>query len=306
VKRKSLIALVPSLVEGRKDTKLPVILRLIATLPLGLLHALGSVLGWMMYGTSPTYRRHLRENLAAARYDDACLRRRAIAAAGQMIAEVPALWFRPLEEVAALVKEVDGADAAFAAQKAGKAILFLTPHMGSFEVAAQYAASRLPITVLYRRPKAAWLDPLMRQGRGRANVRLVAADGSGVREIFKALKRGEAVGFLPDQVPGVGEGEWSEFFGRPAYTMTLAAKLAGRDNVACFLAFAKRLPRGAGYAIRVRPLVAARPGESATRRLNRALEQLVAECPEQYLWGYNRYKTPAGAKPYAAAASSSE
>ena len=67
------------------------------------------------------------------------------------------------------------------------------------------------------------------------------------------------------------------------------------------VAFAKRLPRGAGYAIRVRPLVAARPGESATRRLNRALEELVAECPEQYLWGYNRYKTPAGAKPYSAA-----
>jgi KDO2-lipid IV(A) lauroyltransferase len=138
----------------------------------------------------------------------------------------------------------------------------------------------------------------MRQGRGRGNVRLVPAELSGVREIFSAIKRGEAVGFLPDQVPGVGEGEWSEFFGRPAYTMTLAAKLASRDDVACFLVFAERLPRAAGYAIRVRPLAAARPGESATRRLNRALEELVAECPEQYLWGYNRYKTPAGAKPY--------
>ena len=41
----------------------------------------------------------------------------------------------------------------------------------------------------------------------------------------------------------------------------------------------------------------ARPGERATRRLNRALEELVALCPEQYLWGYNRYKTPKGAKP---------
>jgi KDO2-lipid IV(A) lauroyltransferase len=169
--------------------------------------------------------------------------------------------------------------------------------MGAFEVAAQYAASRMPITVIYRRPKVAWLEPLMRAGRERANVRLVPADVRGVRELFKALARGEAVGFLPDQVPGAGEGEWSEFFGRPAYTMTLAAKLAARDNVACFLAFARRLPRGAGYSILVQPLGPARPGERATRRLNRALEELVRLCPEQYLWGYNRYKRPAGAKP---------
>jgi len=273
------------------------VLRLMARLPLKFLQQLGTVLGWTMYGMSPTYRRHVRENLAAARYDDARLRRRAIAAAGQMITELPALWLRPHGEVVALVRQVEGVEAAFAAQRAGKAVLFLTPHMGSFEIAAQYAAHHMPITVLYRRPKVSWIEPMMRAGRGRANVRLVPADYSGVREMFGALKRGEAVGFLPDQVPGVGEGEWSEFFGRAAYTMTLAARLAERDNVACFLAFAKRLPRGEGYSLVLRPLSAARDGESATRRLNRALEELIAECPEQYLWGYNRYKTPEGAQP---------
>jgi KDO2-lipid IV(A) lauroyltransferase len=270
--------------------------RLFAALPLGVLHRLGSVLGWTIYGMSPTYRRHVRENLGAARYSDDRVRRGAIAAAGQMIAELPALWVRPHREVIALVRETPGAEDAYAEQRAGKAILFLTPHMGAFEVAAQYAASRMPITVLYRRPKVAWLDPLMREGRGRSNVRLVSADFGGVREILAAAKRGEAIGLLPDQVPGVGEGEWSDFFGRPAYTMTLAAKLAERDNVACYLAFAKRLPRGEGYSITVRKLPEARAGESATRRMNRALEELIAECPEQYLWGYNRYKIPAGAE----------
>ncbi|HZE61385.1 MAG TPA: lysophospholipid acyltransferase family protein [Burkholderiales bacterium] len=273
------------------------ILRLIALLPLRVLHALGSVLGWLMYGMSPTYRKHVAENLRAARYDDVRVRRGAIRAAGQMITELPVLWQRPNAEVAALVKETPGAEDAYAAQKSGKAILFLTPHMGSFEVAAQYAASLMPITVLYRRPKFRWLEPVMREGRGRGNVRLASADRSGVKEILAAIKRGEAVGLLPDQVPGVGEGDWSDFFGRPAYTMTLAAKLAGRDNVACYLAFAKRLPGGRGYSIVVRPLPRAKAGESATRRLNRALEELIAECPEQYLWGYNRYKIPAGAPP---------
>jgi len=265
---------------------------------LAVLHALGTVLGWALYGISPTYRRNLKANLAMAGYgDDARTRRAAIASAGQMLTETPAIWLRPQQEVAALVREVTGMDAVQAALARGKALLLLTPHMGCFEVAAHYASQHVPITVLYRAPKVAWLEPLMREGRGRGRVRLVPADFSGVRELFSALKRAEAVGFLPDQVPGIGEGEWADFFGRPAYTATLAPKLARRADVACFLAYARRLPGGAGYAIVLRPLLEPIPGESETRRLNRALEALVRECPAQYLWGYNRYKTPRGAKP---------
>ena len=274
-----------------------ILLRLIAGLPLSLLHRLGTILGWAMYGISPTYRRNLRANLAQAGFVDSATRHAAIAAAGQMLAETPAMWLQPQERVAALVREVEGIDAAVAARAQGKALLFLTPHMGCFEIAAQYASLRIPLTVLYRAPKVGWLDPVMREGRGRRNVRLVPADIRGVREVFAALKRGEAAGFLPDQVPGEGEGEWVEFFGRPAYTATLAPRLARRDNVVCFLAYARRLPRGAGYTIVVRPLPEPRDGESAVRHLNRALEDLVRECPGQYLWGYNRYKTPRGAQP---------
>jgi KDO2-lipid IV(A) lauroyltransferase len=246
---------------------------------------------------SPTYRRSLRANLRQAGYTDASIRREAIAAAGKMLAELPAVWFRSSAEVAALVREVHGVEQAFAARAEGKPLLFLTPHMGCFEVTAQYAALHMPITVLYRPPKQGWLAPLMMEGRNRPNVRLVPADVSGVRAIFKALRDGEAVGFLPDQVPGQGEGDWAEFFGRPAYTMTLAAKLAEREGVRCFLAFGRRLPRGRGYAIELSPLPEKLEGETATRRLNRALEDLVRQCPGQYLWSYNRYKTPRGARP---------
>jgi KDO2-lipid IV(A) lauroyltransferase len=274
-----------------------ILLRLIAGFPLSVLHRLGTVLGWAMYGISPTYRRHLRENLEQAGYRDARMRRAAIAHAGQMLAETPAMWLRPQQRVSALVKKVEGMEATQAARAQGKALLFLAPHMGCFEIVAQYAALRIPVTVLYRAPKLRWLEPLMRAGRGRGSVRLVPADFRGVREMFAALKRGEAAGFLPDQVPGAGEGEWAEFFGKPAYTATLAPKLAQRDNVACFLTYAKRLPRAAGYAIVIRRLPKPRDGENAVRHLNRALEELVRECPEQYLWGYNRYKTPLGAKP---------
>ena len=273
-------------------------LRAFSRLPLSLLHSLGAALGWAVYGMSPTYRRHVKENLAAAGYgEDAAVRREAIASAGRMIAELPALWFRPHEEVAALVRAAVGLEAAQAALERGEALLFLTPHMGCFEITSLYAARQTPMTVLYRPPKMRALEPLMHEGRARPGVRLVPADVTGVREMFAALRRKESVGFLPDQVPGQGEGEWAEFFGRSAYTMTLAAKLAERPGVRCFLAFGKRLPRGAGYEIVLRPYPDPQAGESPARRLNRALESLVRECPGQYLWGYNRYKTPRGAKP---------
>jgi KDO2-lipid IV(A) lauroyltransferase len=137
----------------------------------------------------------------------------------------------------------------------------------------------------------------MREGRGRGGVRLVPADFTGVRELFSALKRREAVGFLPDQVPGEGEGVWETFFGAPAYTATLAPRLAQREGVACFLAYGRRLAAGAGYSIVIRPYPKGAAGEAPARTLNRALEDLVRECPGQYLWGYNRYKTPRGARP---------
>jgi len=257
----------------------------------------GTVLGWAVYGISPTYRRHLRENLAQAGYADARTRREAIAAAGQMVAELPALWFRPQHEVAALVGTEGAIGEVLAAIAQRRPLLFLAPHMGAFEAAAQYASTLVPLTVLYRPPKMSWLEPLMQEGRGRGKLRLAPADLRGVRELMSALKRGEGAGFLPDQVPGEGEGDWAEFFGRPAYSMTLAAKLVERSEYESFLAYAKRLPRGQGYQLVLRRLPDRLAGETAPRRLNRAVEALVRECPGQYLWGYNRYKKPRGAKP---------
>ena len=274
---------------------LHLLMRLAARLPLPILQAFGALLGWAVYGLSPTYRRHLRENLEAAGYRDAATRHAAIAGAGRLVAEVPAVWLRARAEVIALVGEIDGREHVDAARAAGRGIVFFTPHLGCFEITAQLAAEYFPITVLYRPPKLAWLQRLAELGRRQENVRLARADMSGVRELLAALARKEAVGILPDQVPGECEGEWAEFFGRPAYTMMLGARLAARPGSACLLAYGERKPGGAGYVLHIRPLPAAQEGETPARRMNRALEALIRECPGQYLWGYNRYKRPRGA-----------
>jgi KDO2-lipid IV(A) lauroyltransferase len=270
-------------------------LSLVARIPLAVLHALGALLGWAIYGLSPTYRRHLRANLEAAGYRAADTRRAAIAGAGRMLAELPAIWLRPRAEVIALVRAIEGREHVEAARAAGKGMVFLTPHLGCFEITAQLAADAFPITALYRPPKIAWLRALIEQWRARDNMHLARADLAGVRQLTDALARNEAVGILPDQVPGAGQGEWAAFFGKPAYTMTLAARLTARPGSVCLLAYGERLPGGAGYVLHIRPLPAAQAGETDARRLNRALEALIRECPAQYLWGYNRYKRPRGA-----------
>lgn len=271
--------------------------RLLAYLPLSMLHNLGALLGWLAYAASPTYRRHLRENTAMAGDWAVRARSAAVAEAGRSITELPYLWLRPSQQVVAQVVRVSGWEFVEAARQAGKGILFLTPHLGCFEISAQYVAVTAPITVLYRPPKQTWLRPLIEQGRG-ATLKLAAADLGGVRSLMKALKRHEAIGMLPDQVPGRGEGVWAPFFGHPAYTMTLAARLA-ESGATVLLVYAERLSYGAGYHLKFSPLSAPLAGslEERVAQLNRALETLIEECPGQYLWGYNRYKVPVGAPP---------
>jgi KDO2-lipid IV(A) lauroyltransferase len=269
--------------------------RLLSHLPLSWLHGLGAVLGWLAWLLSPTYRRHLRENMVLALGASGArrLRNAVIANAGRSALELPSIWLRPLEETAARVVKVSGWELVEAAE--GKGIVYLTPHLGCFEVTAQYLSTQAPITVLYRPPKQAWLQTMIEAGRARAQLRIAAADLGGVRILLKALKRGEAVGMLPDQAPQAGEGRWIDFFGKPAYTMTLAARLT-ESGAAVIMVWAERLRGGAGYHFHLQAPTQALHGstEQRARQISHEIEQLIRQCPEQYLWAYNRYKRPSG------------
>ena len=273
------------------------VLRLLARLPLQWLHVAGSALGWLTYWASPTYRARLRENLLGSglckKADCAALLRKAVRETGKGVAELVAVWFGPDDLVSTRVR-CDTWQVVEAAQQAGRGIIFLTPHLGCFEVSALYGAQRFPITVLYRPPKLHWLEPLMVAGRSRWQAKVAPANMKGVRLLYKALRDGDAVGLLPDQAPSRGEGVWAPFFGRPAYTMTLVTRLQKATHAAVVMAFAERLPRGAGYHLHLRALPVDGLDETA---VNRAVEDMVRIRPEQYLWGYNRYKVPAGAEP---------
>jgi KDO2-lipid IV(A) lauroyltransferase len=244
---------------------------------------------------SKRYRQNFNRHITQAGLQSS--RGLAIRETGKAIFELPKIWLRPNAEVVRRVTRVSGWELIDEGVTAGRGIVLLTPHLGCFEITAQYCASHRPITVLYRRAKQAWLAPLVEAGRG-ANLKLAPADLSGVRRLLKALKNGETIGLLPDQAPGKGEGIWAPFFGRPAYTMTLAARLAD-TGATVLMIYAERLTWGRGYHVHVQALSAPLTGDLAARtaQINGEIELLIRRCPGQYLWAYNRYKTPAGAEP---------
>jgi len=269
--------------------------------PLWLLHGIGAALGWITYWASPSYRRRFNDNVRQAGIEPHAARP-AIAAAGRMVAELPFLWLRPPSVPIRPRLDWVGDELISTALRTGRGLVLLTPHMGSFEVAAQAIAQRFaadfgPITVLYRPARKEVLRAVMDESRARPGVATAPATLAGVRLMMRALRRGEAVGLLPDQVPPEGMGVWAPFFGKPAYTMTLAARLVQQTGAVPLLIWGERLPHGEGYVVRVSAMEEALPAsghheaESAAV-INRSMERLIRQCPGQYLWGYNRYKTP--------------
>lgn len=281
-----------------------IVLRWFAGLSLGFLHRLGGLLGWLGYGLSPSYRRRMTENALQAGLPRPAWRP-AIASAGRMVMELPKLWLRPAGRSVLPLVRFDGEALVDEAIAQDRGVLLLTPHMGCFEITAQAIAERWgerkPLTVLYRPARQAWLRHLEETARDRPHLQAVPATLSGVRQMIRALRRGEMVGLLPDQVPPTGMGVWAPFFGRPAYTMTLAARLHQQTGAVPLLTWGERLPHGAGYVQRFRAFPGVLPEDAteAATAVNRAMEQLILQCPGQYLWGYNRYKTPRSNEPAA-------
>ena len=275
--------------------------RVLSWFPLPVLHGLGWVLGWLSFLTSARYRRRLFSHARQAGFSRS-VALASVGESGKLVAELPRLWLgRPVRV------GWEGAAHVEAAQAHGAGVLFLTPHLGCFEITAQAYAQRFgvrqPVTVLFRPARKPWMRDLVANARARPNLVAAPTTLGGVKQLIKAMKAGHAVGLLPDQVPPAGQGVWAPFFGRDAYTMTLSARLAHTAGAQVLLIWGERLSWGRGYLVRVRPFrlpagetLAAEP-EKAAHQINLAMEALVRECPAQYLWSYDRYKVPAGQAP---------
>ena len=282
----------------------------LACLPLKWIHYLGAVLGYGVYlldrkGNQVALNNILQSGLATDENHAQHLMKVSRMAAGKALLETFFIWGQPAARLLPLVKQVHGWQLVKDAQKSGKGIIFLTPHLGCFEITSIYYGMHQPIAVLYRPPKLRILKSLVISGRQKEQVTMAPASAAGVKKLLQALKAGQAIGILPDQIPKRGEGEWAPFFGKPAYTMGLASKLAQKSGAAIIMAFGERLPDGEGYAIHLSEI----SDISTPTLLNNAVEQQIARCPGQSLWQYDRYKQRRYAlrkKPYLADAETAE
>ena len=291
----------PRLLPGRQS-RVIFLLKLFARLPLPVLHGLGIVLGWLIYWAPGRHSARMRNNLFDSGLcmpgrDCQALLRQAIGEAGKAVIELLPVWLRPYDRVLKLVKGTSGWELIDAARAAGKGVILMSPHIGCFEIISLHCAAQHPFTAMYKPPRNALIAQLMLTGRQRGQARLVPTDLSGVRAQLSALKRHEAIGVLPDQVPSDGEGAWAPFFNRPAYTQTLVSRLQHKTGAAAFFVAAERLSWGRGYHLHVMSLDQPLPDgktNSATC-INQAVETIIRRFPAQYLWSYNRHKRPAGA-----------
>ncbi|VWX33119.1 Lipid A biosynthesis lauroyl acyltransferase [Limnobacter sp. 130] len=274
--------------------------KVLSVFPLPILHALGAWLGWAVYGLSASYRRKIDVHSKIAFPHNESLRLAAVKGsvkhAGMALLELPFLWGLSTQKGAGRCTDISGWDVVQKAQSKGKGVIFLTPHMGSFESTAQIFSTRAPITVLYRPNRKAELQNIIEDSRARDNVALAPTTIGGVKILLKALRRGEAVGMLPDQVPAQGEGIWAPMFGQPAYTMTLPGRLHQSTGAVIVLAIGYRKPGGKGFCLELYPgpeSLSPDPVEAATQ-VNAEMEKLILMHPDQYYWGYERYKPPKG------------
>ncbi len=278
------------------------IFHFLARMPLPLMQQLGTVLGWLVWWLSPSYRRNFKANVQAAgvAWREA---RPAVAAIGAMVAELPWVWMRPHSDKLDGLVTWDGAQHFEAAMQAGKGAIIMSPHLGAWEIGAQAIAEKFgptygPMVALFRPARKAWLEPLVANARTRPYLDSAPTSLAGVRTLIRTLRNGGYTAILPDQVPPLGQGVWAPFFGRDVYTMTLLAKLAQQTGAQVIMTWCERLPAGQGFCMHMRPFDAPEmkytnvSPEVAAAAVNRGVERMVLDAPGQYLWRYALDKQP--------------
>lgn len=278
-----------------------------ARLPLRILHGLAILWGELLFLIPNRSKNTTVKNLTACfgelnSTEIKRLTKQSLSSTASTAMEMGKSWMLPLEETLALVTETEGFEELEQAAEQGTGIILLAPHLGNWEIFGMYAGQRTESTFMYQPPKLAALDRLLQRSRSRGRVKLAPTNRKGVSLLLKALQKGELVGVLPDQVPNDEGGEYADFFGEPALTMTLVSKLVARSQAKVFCGFAERLKAGKGFKLIVReadPAIYSEDLATSVRGLNQTVENFVLMAVEQYQWEYKRFrKQPSGIKFY--------
>jgi KDO2-lipid IV(A) lauroyltransferase len=269
---------------------------LLARLPhrvlLGIGGAAGRLAGWLM----PGRRRVAAVNLAlcfpelpaAAR---AALLQASLVDSGRMLAEFALAWMGSARAIARVPLDIQGLEHLVAARDAGRGVLLVGAHFSHLELCARLVSQRIPIAGMYREHEDAAFEWAIRRARLRYADAMFTKNE--IRQSVRYLKRGGVLWYAPDQDMRGKDAVFAPFFGVPAATITATHHLARLSGAAVIPFFHRRLP-GGGYSIRLEAALADFPGPDVaadTARVNGAIERMVREAPDQYLWLHKRFKT---------------
>lgn len=274
---------------------------LLGALPLPLLHGMGfgvgTLLWWLPNGlkrTTLTQLQRCMPELSEAERNR--LARASLISSAKAIFEAPAIWFAPQWRLRRWLHAPQTQAQMRELIAGGNGLILLSPHLGAWEMAGLFCADNGAITSLYKPQKGA-MDALILVGRTRNGATLVPTSTGGVKSLLQALRHGEMVGILPDHDPPEHSGSFAPLFAIPAHTTTLVTKLAARSEVPVYFIYAERLSWGRGFRFHMRQAPAAiSDNAQGLAALNQGVEQVIRHLPEQYWWGYKRYRRqPAGA-----------
>lgn len=276
------------------------LIRLFAKLPLAAAQTVGSLLGRLAWRLNGRERKTVETNLQLcfpelSDEERSLLTRETLRENGKLVTELPKAWlaekayWKPLTNVAGfpqMAREL---------LEEGRGLIVAAPHLGNWEIGLNVITATGPTTVLYRPPRQEWLRSVMDQGRVATGARTAPTDMQGIRALMAALRRGEIVAILPDQVPKEFRQSGSvpaPFFGHPAPTMTLISKLARKTGAPIIAAYVERRKAGAGFdvrCLRVDDRAYDASAEISATAVNDAVETLIRMAPEQYQWTYRRF-----------------
>jgi KDO2-lipid IV(A) lauroyltransferase len=268
----------------------------IGSLPLWLAQLLGGSGGIIALIFSKQFRELFNKNYSRAMDLNGIKQRPLMAAAASGMLFMDSLWIWYNPEKALIKTQFINWEMVQRAMQHGRGLIILSPHLGGFEIIPRYIAQHFPATIMFRPARQEWLNEIVVLGRAYPNMNFVPANLQGVRAMTRALKEGGAIALLPDQVPSSGDGVWASFFNQNAYTTTLPARLANRNQTPVILFSAIRKSLGQGWLVEVRLLEPfSENSEEAAVQMNQAIEEAILKAPEQFIWSYNRYKHPEGA-----------
>ena len=219
---------------------------------------------------------------------------------GKTLIECFWLWRHPQKVLGTLLGNIKNYELLKRASKQGT--IFVTPHFGSWEFGALLTAANCDFLILYAPSKSEHITMLSCQGRSSTGGTVISTNELNAKHLIQHIKNGGSVGILPDQVPDGNGGVYSSFFGRQAYTSTLVCKLA--KKLQCPIVFGYAL-RNTQNSLRYDAYYYEAPKEVysdniiiATDALNKKIESFINTVPEQYVWGYKRFKNPAPGDSY--------